>query len=110
MPALKGAIALKQMDHVAVRVGNELNLDVAWLLHVLLNVDAAVLEGLLRLLLGSFQTGLQADIVSGDTHAASPAARRRFDEYGESHRMSQLQRIGVAVNQAVTAWHHRHAR
>jgi hypothetical protein len=45
--ALHGAVAFTQVDHLAVFVAEELELDVAGLLDVLLDVDASITEGLL---------------------------------------------------------------
>ena len=44
MPALQRAIALEEVDDVAVLVAEDLHFDVPRLLDVLLEVDAAVLE------------------------------------------------------------------
>ena len=52
MAALQRAIALPEVDDVAVAVGQDLHFDVARLLDVFFEVDAAVLEGVLRLLAG----------------------------------------------------------
>ena len=49
MAALDGALALKERDHVAVFVGENLELDVARLLDELLHVELAVAEGVGRL-------------------------------------------------------------
>jgi hypothetical protein len=43
--ALHGAVALAEVDDVAVRVAEDLELDVARALEVLLDVDGAVAEG-----------------------------------------------------------------
>ena len=45
MPALKGAVALEQVDAVAVRVAEHLDLDVTRLQHVFLDQDLFVAEG-----------------------------------------------------------------
>ena len=84
MAALQRAIALPQMDDVAVPVAEDLHFDVARLLDVLFEVDAAVLEGLLGFLLGGVEAGLQADVVAGHAHAAAAAAGRRLDQHRDS--------------------------
>ena len=52
VPALDRALALAQVDHLAVLVAEDLELDVPRLDEVLLQVDRAVAEGLLGLLAG----------------------------------------------------------
>ena len=44
MAALDRAVALAEVDDVAVRVGEDLHLDVAWVLEVALDVDGRVGE------------------------------------------------------------------
>src|SRR5579885_2994935 len=60
VPPLQRAVALPQVDHVAVAVAEDLHLDVPRPLDVLLQVDAAVLERLLGLLAGGVEAGLEA--------------------------------------------------
>lgn len=43
--ALQRAVALAEVDHIAVAVGDDLKLDVARLLEVALHIDGAVAEG-----------------------------------------------------------------
>lgn len=45
MAALHTAVALIQVHHIAVRVCNDLDLNVAWLLHILLHKHAAIAKG-----------------------------------------------------------------
>ncbi len=90
MAALQRAIALPKVHDVAVAVGEDLHLDVPRLLDVFLEVDAAVLEGVLGFLLGGLEAGLQADVVAGDAHAAAAAAGRRLDQHGIAHLVGQL--------------------
>src|SRR5207302_639926 len=80
MAALKAAIALPQVGDVAVAVGEDLHLDVAGLLDVLLHVDAAVLEGVLGLLLGGLEARLQAGMPGGSRRSAGfPTGSRTPD-------------------------------
>ena len=53
--ALDGALALKERGHVAVLVGQHLELDVARLLDELLHVELAVAEGVGRLGVGGVE-------------------------------------------------------
>ena len=106
---LQGTIALEQVDYVTVAVGEDLHLDVARLLDVLFEVDAAVLEGVLGLLTGLLEAGLKTDVVAGHAHAAAAAAGRRLDQHRVADAVRQSQGLGIAGNQALTAGHHRHA-
>ncbi|GIW74714.1 MAG: hypothetical protein KatS3mg103_1236 [Phycisphaerales bacterium] len=72
--ALHGAVALEEVDGVAVLVAQDLDLDVAGVLEELLDEDAAVAEGGLGFLLGLLDVGAQGRLVVADAHApAAPA-------------------------------------
>ena len=72
---LDRAVALAQVDHVAVRVGEHLHLDVARILEVALEVDARVREELLALARGPLERLLE--LVLGARARESPCRRRR---------------------------------
>ena len=59
MAALERAVAVPAVDDVAVRVGQDLDLDVAWPVDELLEVDAGVLEGGLGLVAGGLERDRQ---------------------------------------------------
>ncbi len=86
VPPLDRALALAEMHHVAVAVAEHLELDVPRLDQVLLQVDGAGAETLLRLLAGGHELALQALALLDDAHAAAAAARRRL----EDHRVADL--------------------
>jgi hypothetical protein len=65
VPALQRAVALAEMDGVALAVAENLDLDVARLLQVLLDVDGIVAEGGLGLGTG----GLEAMTTSASERA-----------------------------------------
>ena len=79
--ALHGAVALPEVEGVAVQVGDDLDLDVAGMLEVLFEVDLGAAEGGLRLGLGLVQGRLQGQFVGGHPHAAAAAARRGLDQH-----------------------------
>ena len=91
--ALDGAVALAEVDDVAVVVGQDLHLDVPGLDDELLDVDAAVAEGGLGLGLGGVEAGAQGDVVVGDAHAASAAAGGGLDEDRVADLVGELQRL-----------------
>ena len=67
--ALHGAVALPEVHHVAVQVGQHLHLDVPRMLDVFFQVDFGVAEGGLGLGLGLLQGRLQGQLVDGHAHA-----------------------------------------
>src|SRR5947209_540406 len=103
MPALQRAVALPEVDDVAVHVAEDLYLNVARLLDVLFEVHAAVLEGVLRFLLGGLEAGLEGNVVAGDAHAAAAAAGRRLDEDRVTDAVCQPQRFLLVANQPLAA-------
>ena len=75
MAALERAIAVPAVDDVAVRIGEDLDLDVPRAIDELLEVDAGVLEGGLGLVPGRLQGGGRGWTRRG--RRASPCRRRR---------------------------------
>ena len=73
--ALDRAVALAQVDHVAVRVGEHLDLDVARILQVALQIDGGVGEELLALARGPLERVLE--LVLGARRPGSPCRRPR---------------------------------
>ena len=74
MAALDGALALKERGHVAVLVGQHLELDVARVLDELLHVELAVAEGVGGLGGGGMEEIGQFLGGAHDAHAAPAAA------------------------------------
>ena len=75
--ALDRAVALAEVDHVAVRVGEHLDLDVARVLEVALDVDPVVGEELLAFARGALEGLLELVRGHRDPEAlAAPAPRR----------------------------------
>ena len=72
MAALDRAVALAQVDHVPVRVGKHLDLDMAGVVEVALDVDAGVGEELLALARGALEGLLE--VVRGTRHPKALAA------------------------------------
>ena len=77
--ALDRAVALAEMDHVAVAVGEDLDLDVARVGQVALEVDRRVGEELLAFAAGALERGLELVLVERDAKALAAAAARRLD-------------------------------
>ncbi|CAM5573957.1 hypothetical protein SALBM311S_07891 [Streptomyces alboniger] len=81
--ALEGAVPGAQGPDRAVRVGEDLHLDVPAALHIRLDEHLAVPEGARGFGAGALQGGVQLVESAHDTHAAPPAARGRLHEYGQ---------------------------
>jgi hypothetical protein len=84
--ALHGAVALAEMDRVAVVVGQHLELHVARVLQILLHVDGVVAEGGAGLGLGQRDGVEQRGIGVHHAHAAAAAAAGGLDD----HRVADL--------------------
>ena len=78
------------MDHVALAVGENLNLDVPGELDIFFEIDAAVLESFFGLLPCGLEAGLQTNVVAGDAHAPAAASCCRFDQDREPDLMRQV--------------------
>ena len=76
--ALDRAVALAEVDHVALRVGEHLDLDVARVLEVALDVDAVVGEELLAFAGGALEGLLEVVRRHRDAEALAAAAARRL--------------------------------
>ena len=73
--ALDRAVALAEVDHVAVRVGEHLDLDVARVLEIALEVDAIVGEELLALARRALER--LGEVVGRSARPGSPCRHRR---------------------------------
>src|SRR5262249_8031918 len=105
MPPLQGTIALEEVDHVAVLVAEELDLDVPRLFEILLQEDAAILECGLGLLPGGLVAIDEAMVVSGDAHAAAAAAGRGLDQHGIADLPRDLESLILGGDQSFGSWH-----
>ena len=79
MAALDRAVALAEVHDVAVRVGEHLDLDVARLLDVALQVDGGVAERGLGLVLRLAHGGGKGIRIAHDADALAAAAAGRLD-------------------------------
>jgi hypothetical protein len=79
--ALQRAVALAEMDGVALAVAEHLELDMARVAEIFLDIDGVVAERALRL--GARLADLALELVLGadDLHAAPAAARGRLDDH-----------------------------
>jgi len=109
MAPLYGALALPQGDHVPLPIGDELHLHVADGRQELLDVEAAVAEGLLRLAARHLQRRLHLPGVPYQPDPLAATAGHCLDEDGVAQPLGGRQRLLRAGN-AVLTGHDRHAR
>ena len=77
--ALDRAVALAEVDDVAMAVGEDLDLDVARVGQIALEVDGRVGEELLALARGPLERRLELRLLERDAEALAAAAARRLD-------------------------------
>jgi hypothetical protein len=85
VPALRGAVALEEVHHVAVPVGQHLHLDVPAVLHVPLQEDRVVTERRLGLPLGSGDRSVELTLLADDPHPLAAPTGSRLDQHREAH-------------------------
>ena len=97
------------MDGVALAVAEHLDLDVARLLQVFLDVDGVVAEGRLGFGARGGERGGELVLVLRDLHAAAAAAGGRLDQHRIADLAGERERLGVGVDAALGARHDRNA-
>jgi hypothetical protein len=108
--ALQGAVALEQMHDIAVRVGKNLQLDVARRQNVFLDQHAGVAERALGLALRARQRRLELRRAVDPAHALAATTGDRLDEHRVADLPGPLAQEAGLLAAAVIARHHRHAR
>ena len=109
--ALHRAVALAQVHHVAVIVGEHLELDVPRLLEELLHVDLGIAEGGERLRLGHADGIQQRGVGVHHAHAAAAAAAGGLDDHRIADVLGDAEiLVDVAAQRSVRAGHAGHAR
>ena len=74
MAALDGAVALEEMNDIAVAVAENLHFDMAGALDQLFEIDLVIAESGHGFALGLGEIALERGVVGDDAHAASAAA------------------------------------
>ena len=82
--ALDGAVALAEVNHVALAVAQYLHLDMAWIGEVFFHVHVAVAKSRFCFGRGHGVAGLEFVFVARDFHALAAAACHRLDKDGEA--------------------------
>ena len=101
--ALHGAVALADVDAVAVPVHDHLDLDVAVVLQPLLEVERVVAEGGTRLRAADRDRLLELARGAHHAHAPAAATRRRLDEHRVADALRLGERVVVVAQHAVGA-------
>ena len=91
--ALHRAIALAEVDEMAVGIGNDLELDVVRVEHQFLHVTIAISEAGHGLVRSGLEKGLELLRLEAGAHPASAAAGRSLDH----HRQADLHRFRVSL-------------
>src|SRR5262245_14466307 len=110
VPALQRAVALEEMDHVAVAIGEHLDFDVARRGDVLLDQDAAVAECRLRLAHCGLERRLECRLIIDAPHAPAAAARHGLDQHRVADLLRLLGQEFRLLPLAVIAGYDRHSR
>ncbi len=106
---LQAAVALAEMHHVAVAVGQHLQLDMARVVEILLDVHRVVAERGTRLGARDAERLLERGGVARHLHAAPAAAGGGLDQHRIADLSGDVARLRDIGNRAVRAGHQRHA-
>ena len=101
--ALDGALALVQVNDVAVAVAHHLDFDVARLLYKLLDEDAVVAKAVARLVLAGGKALERFLVVEGHAQALATTAGRGLDHHGIANALGDLHRLFGTGNRVVVA-------
>ena len=108
--ALHRAIALAQINGVAVLIGQHLDFHVARLLQIALHIHHRVAEGGTGFGFGHFHRFEQVFFFLDHAHAAAAATAGGFDNHRKAHLVGNAQDFGIIIGQsAFRAGHTRHA-
>ena len=105
---LDRALALAEVDDGAVGIGEDLDLDVAWLGEVALDVDGAVAEGGDGLRPRQAQRRAELAFLPHEPHPLAAPTHRGLDHHGVAHLASQAGGFGLVRDRACRARHDRH--
>jgi hypothetical protein len=107
--ALDGAVALPEVDDVALVVTENLELDVARVLDEFLDVNPAVGKRLFSLAAGGVVALDQRDVVVGSAHSAASAAGHGLDHHRVANFLGGLERLLLGLDDVLRSGRDRHA-
>ncbi len=105
MAPLNRALALPQMDDLAVMVPHDLKLDVPRRSNVFLDVNIRGAKGRRGLVARGLEGAGQLLRQFHDAHSPAPASGRRFDHNGVTDSRGNLPRLRLGVNH-LRPWQH----
>src|SRR5690349_22075827 len=103
MAALDRAFALAEVHGAAVRVGEDLNLDVTRTLEILFEIHRSIAERALRCIARRVVLRLNLALLLADAHAASAAAGRCFEDHRLADRLRDFRGFLDRRNRAFAA-------
>ncbi len=106
--ALDRAVALEEMDAIAMRVGKDLQLDMPGPRQILLDQHHIVAERCFRLALGRGERGGEITRALDDAHTLAAAPGGRLDEDGITDAVRLCLQKLLALFRPVIAWDKRH--
>ena len=109
MAPLHRAVALAEVDHASEAIAHHLDLDVARMLEILLDVHRAIAERGERLVLGQAEELGELLGIVRDPHPLAAAARRRLDDHRKPDALGELERLVGILDRPRRAGHRRHA-
>ena len=106
---LHGAVPFSQMNDMAMRIRQDLHLDVVGMGNQFLQIEIPVPERGSGLRLRAFKCIPYLRRVTGNPHAPAPAAGGCLHDDGISHPGGRLRGLTPILQDAVGSWHDRHA-
>ena len=103
MAPLNRAVALPQVHHVAVAIGQHLHLHVPRPIDEFLHVEARVAKGGLRFPLGSLEQAFELVWAWHQAHAAATPTSGGFDHHRIAHRFRQGGRLTGVLQEPLAA-------
>ena len=91
--ALNRALTLVQVNHVAMAVTDQLNLNMAWLFNEFFNEDTVVTKAVFGLITATGETLESFLVVEGDAQAFATAASAGFDHHRVANALCNLYRF-----------------
>ena len=104
--ALDGAVALPEMDEIAVAVAEDLDLDMAGAADQLFQIDLAIAEGAFRFAAAGLDLRLELVLILDHAHAAATTAPAGLEHQGIADFAGQFRPVFGAVRQRTCGGHH----
>ena len=106
---MNGAIALAEVDDVAMAISHDLKFNVVRIDDELFEIDLIVSKGFLRLMTRTVESRLEAGLVMRDAHAAAAAAGSRLDHDRIPDFFRDFDRVLLGLDDSIAAGRDRYA-